>query len=381
MSKKELLDGNQAAAWAVKLANVQSFPCFPITPQTEIIETIAKWKADGKLKNLVFNELESEHSVISAALGSQMTGARTFTATSSQGIMLMHEILPIISGTRMPLVMVNVSRALSAPITLWPDHNDFLAMRDAGWIMFCCETNQEVLDTIIMAYKIAENKKVMLPVLINMDGFIHSYTRTEVEIPDQKKVSKFLMKTKQKNRLDVKKPMTLGGAVLEEEYIKYRSQLHSAHLEAINVIKNVQKKWKDKFKRRYYVVEEYGMKNAKAALVIMGSYSTIAKSAVDNLKSKGINVGIVRLRLIRPFPSDEIRSALGHVNEIGVFDQNLSPGLGGILYSEVKACLKKNKNVSSFIGGLGGKPVSEKDFEEIFKTLLREKKEMRKWVM
>ncbi len=377
---KELLDGNQAAAWAVKLAKVETFPCFPITPQTEIIETIAKWKANGKLKNLQFNEVESEHSVISAALGSQMTGARTFTATSSQGIMLMHEILPIASGTRMPIVMVNVSRALSAPITLWPDHNDFLAMRDAGWIMFCCETNQEVLDTIIMAYKIAENSKIRIPVLVNMDGFIHSYTRTEVRIPSQKKVDAFLPKNSQKIKLDVKNPITIGGAVIEEDYIKYRSQLHTAHLESLNVIKKVQKQWKEKFNRAYYILDEYKMKNAKAALVMMGANSTIAKSAIDNLKSKGIDVGLVRLRLIRPFPIEDLKKALGHVNEIGVFDQNLSPGLGGILYSEVKSCLK-DKNVSSFIGGLGGKPVSEKDFEEIFKTLLREKKEVRKWVM
>ena len=363
--KVEILDGNAAAAYAAILARVQCIPCFPITPQTEMIETIAKWKANGKT-NIEFNQVDSEHSVISAALGAQMTGARTFTASSSQGLMLMHEILPIVAGTRMPMVMLNVSRGLSAPITLWPDHNDFLAMRDSGWIMICCETNQEVLDTIIMSFKIAENKEVLLPVLVNMDGFIHSYTRTEVKIPMQKKIDKFLPKPNQKYRLDVKKPMTLGAGAMGGYYPFFKSQIHAAQLKALDVIKDVQKQWKAITGRSYSVVEEYKTKNAKAVLVIMGANSTIAKAAVDSLRKQGHAVGILRLRVIRPLPRKDIQKALKNIKHISVFDQNIAPGSGGILHPEIKSCLfEDDKIVSSYIGGLGGKPVSQKDYEKI----------------
>ncbi len=698
---KELLDGNQAAAYAAKLARVKCFPCFPITPQTELIEILAEWKTNNQI-DLEYNLVDSEHSVLSAAVGSEMTGARTFTATSSQGLMLMHEILPIASGCRLPIVMLNVSRALSSPISLWCfdgeeevlmadltykkikdiivgdevlgikrkygggdivkskvkktfirktdnliklkttnfdiictpdhkfyyhpihnrwirakflksknlkwfgynnkinreykrgymagvadgdgcfsythnkkylrfeihakdkemintliqyskelgfnirphaykkkynqygailtrhkeakrfikylkkkmnidfcrgylagiydsdgtgpykktgslviynknpkivkftcsclkklninyktykgkgatqinvnnkpkffiycqpkierklknlyhntfkaikdklkidkivnikgskrvynietetnnyivkgflvhncDHNDILAMRDSGWLIFVSETNQEVLDSIIIAFKVSENKRVLLPSLVNMDGFIHSYTRTQVEIPDQKVVDKFLPRLNLKVKLDVKNPMTLGTPSMHY-YMYFKSQQHKTQLDSLKIIKQAQEEWYKLTKRKYLVVEPYYLNDAKAAIVIMGASTTIARAAVDNLRKKRIKVGLLRIRLLRPFPEEDIKKALSGIKKIAVLDQNIAPGLSGILYPEIKAALYNQKDkpiISNYIFSLGGKPTSQKEFEEIFKEILSSNKEQRKWLL
>lgn len=354
----DILDGNQAAAWGAKLCRVDHVPCFPITPQTELIETIAKWKADGEFKG-EFNQVEGEHSVLSAAFGSSLVGARTFTATSSQGLLYMHEMLPIVSGCRLPVVMVNVSRALSAPISLWPDHNDFLSMRDSGWLMLACENNQEVLDSVIMSFKISE--KVLLPSLVNMDGFVHSFTREEVDVPKQRKVDKFLPKLNMKIKMDTKKPKTFGTPVMHE-YLYFRSQHHKASLDALKVIKKIHNEWYKLTGRKYDVIDCYKTKDAKTVLVIIGSTATIAKHAVDLLRAKGKKVGVLRLRYLRPFPKDEIKQVLKG-KKVKIFDQNVAPGFGGILFSEISSLEIK---CDSYVGGLGGIPVSEKDFMNIF---------------
>lgn len=377
---KDLMDGNTTAAWAVKLARVKCVPCFPITPQTELIETLAKWKSEGKW-NGEFRTMESEHGVLAAALGAEMTGARTFTATSSQGLELMHEVLPIVSGTRNPLVMVNVSRGISAPITLWTDHNDFLSVRDCGWLMFCCETNQEVLDTIIMAYKISENKNVLLPSLVNMDGFIHSYTRMEVDIPDQKKIDKFLPKLNLKIKVDVDNPLSLGVPVMDE-YSFFRVNLHKAQLNALHVIKKVQKEWAKFTKRKYDLVESYKLSDADVALVGMGANATVMKAAIDSLRNKGIRVGLLRLRVIRPLPKDEIYNMLKDIKKIAVIDQNISPGIGGIMFPEIKSCLyDSDAIVCNYVAGLGGKPISQQIYEKFALETLKTKKPFRKFVI
>ncbi len=376
--KTEILDGNGAAAVATKLARVKSVPCFPITPQTEIIETLARWKANKEV-DLEFTQLEGEHSALSAALGSEMTGARTFTATSSQGLLYMHEILPIVSGTRMPMVMVNVSRGLSAPITLWPDHNDFLSMRDSGWIMFSCETNQEVLDSVIMSYKIAENERVLLPVLVNMDGFIHSYTRTEVDVPSQSLVDRFLPKLKLKIKLDVNNPKTLGTPAMEE-HMFFRSQVHKAQLDSKKIIKKVQKEWSILTGRKYDVIEKYKLNGAKAAVVMMGANTTIAKSVIDKLRKKGKKIGLLRIRLLRPFPEKEVKNALSEIKRIAFLDQNISPGQAGILFTETRGIFDK-KVISNYIISLGGKPISEKEFIKVFNEVLKSNKGQRKWLL
>ena len=341
--------------------------------ETEIIETIAQWQADGVFPG-VFQQVDSEHSVLSAALGSAATGVRTFCASSSQGLLLAHEIFPNISGTRLPMVYVNVSRSISAPISLWCDHNDVLSVRDFGWIMMISETNQEVLDSVIFSYKISE--KMKLPVLVNMDGFVHSFTREQVVLPGQKMVDKFLGKALLEVKLDTKKPKSLAAPTLEG-YMYYRSQMHKAMLDSVKVIESVHKEWEKLTGRKYSFFEEYKIKGADTVIVMMGANTTIAKSAVDSLRAKGKKVGLLRIRVLRPWCEDKLRKHLKNVKSVKVVDQNVAAGLGGILYSEVKSGLfGYNCTLDSYIVGLGGKVVSKDDFVSVFND-----KGGRKWLM
>lgn len=363
------MDGNEAGAWAARLARVKVVPNFPITPQTELIETLAKWKVDG-LFNGDFLDLESEHSVGSAAIASSATGVRTFTASSSQGLLLMHETLYIASGMRLPIVMINVSRGLSAPITLWSDHNDILDQRDAGWMIFFTENNQEVIDLTIQAFKIAENHKVLLPCLVNLDGFILSYTREEVDIPDQKKVDRFLPPYRPVIYLDPKRPMNLGVPVLEE-YMDFRLQQQAAMENAHGIIKKVFREWEKTFKRKYDVIERFMMDDAVIALVSLGAMTSTAKAAVMELRKTGVKVGLVKIRVYRPFPFKELEDALNDVVGIGVCDQNLAPGYGGIIYNDIRSLMYGYKRViNNYIMGLGGRPVSKEKYMEIIEDLL-----------
>ncbi len=364
------MNGNKSAAWGARLSRIQVAPVFPITPQTEIIEYLAKWKASGEWKG-EYVQMESEHSALSAAISSQATGARTFTASSSQGLMLMHEMHYVASGMRLPLVMVNCSRGLAAPITLWPDHNDIMALRSCGWIMLFAKNNQQVLDSVIQAYKIAEDRKVQVPVIINMDGFIQSFTNEPTEIPKQNKVDRFLPKYQPKTILDVKKPMSLGVPAMEE-YTEFRSQLHKAQLNALDVINKVGKDFKKSFGRSYGLIEKYKTSDAKVIFVCLGSLCTTIEEAVDSLRKQGIKAGLLILRSFRPFPKKEIYSVLKNCNHIAVIDNNIAPGFGGMVYSDICTVVDKKK-VANFIVSLGGKHTSSKDFESIAKKTMKKK--------
>ncbi|MBW1839613.1 MAG: hypothetical protein JRI49_06715 [Deltaproteobacteria bacterium] len=356
-------------------------PNFPVTPQTEIIETLAKWKDTGEWKG-EFLPMESEHSVLSAAVASSAAGARTFTGTSSQGLLLMHEVVYNASGMRLPIVMMNVSRAVAAPITLWPDHNDILDCRDAGWLITFCENNQEVLDSTLQAFRISEDTNVLLPSLVNLEGFILSYTREPTEIPSQTKVDKFLPKFKPKVFLDPKKPMAIGIGVMKE-YSYFKSQMHMAQKNAVKVIEDTYRVFAKSFKRKYSLFEEFMMDGANAVIITAGANSTIAKAAVKRLRSKGLKIGLLRIRVFRPFPEEQIRKALSGVQAIGVVDQNISPGTGGIVYPEIRSTMYGYKiPISNFIISLGGKHISQEEFETIcLKTLetVKTKKERRMW--
>ncbi len=377
---KELIDGNEATAHAVKLCRVECVPCFPITPQTELMETLAKWVAEEKI-DIFLNVVESEHSVLSAAVGAEMTGNRTFTSSGSQGIMLMHEILPIASGTRMPIVMICGSRALSAPIALWPDHNDFLSCRDFGWIMLAAENNQEALDLTVIAYKVGENNKVLLPVLIEMDGFVLGSTREQVDIPSQKTVDSFLPPLRLETRLDTRSPQTLGVPVLHG-YMEFKAQVHKAQMNAKNELERAFKEWGKLTKRKYGLVEEFYSKRARTVVVMMGANASIAKQAVLDMRKRGKKVGLVKLRVIRPFPEERLRKALGSAKKVVVVDQNISPGKGGVLYSEVRdALFGGKKTVSNCIVGLGGEPVGVKDFIKVIEDAEKERKGRKKWLV
>ncbi|MCD6477845.1 MAG: pyruvate ferredoxin oxidoreductase [Candidatus Aenigmarchaeota archaeon] len=379
--KKTVMDGNMAAAWGVRLSDVKVVPNFPITPQTELIETLARWKVNGEW-NGEFVNLEGEHSVMSAAIAAEATGVRTFTASSSQGTLYMHEVMYVASGMRLPIVMVNVSRGLSAPITLWTDHNDMLAMRDSGWLMFFTHNNQEVLDSIIQAYKISEDKNVMLPTLINMEGFIQSYTREPVSIPDQKTVRKFLPKYKPHVVLNPDDPMCQGIGAMGKDYMKFRAQQHKAQLNALKKIKDVGKEFGKVFGRSYGLVEKYKTDDADFVFVSMGALSTTIKETVNRLRSEGKKVGLLRIRTYRPFPEKEIKKILKDVKTVAVIDNNVAPGYGGILYPEIKSALYGTDTiVSDFIVGLGGTHTGVSEFNSIYKNALKNKKSKRYWLL
>lgn len=371
---RKMLTGNAAAAWAARLARIEYVPAFPITPQTEIIETLSSWFADGKLQGK-FVTLDSEHSMITAAGAAATAGVRTFTATSSQGLIYGMEALYTVSGWRMPFVLVNVSRGLSSPITLGPDHNDVLAARDTGFVQIHAETCQEVLDSVLMAYRIAEDPRVSVPVLVNFDGFFLSFTREPVEIPDEKKVDEFLPELKPHHPIiDGTQSVAQGVAVLDgTAYSYFRYQMHRALENVLQVHEEAEGDFRRLFGRGYGLIEHYRMEGAKIVLVMAGSFSTKGKAAVNRWRDQGHKVGLLRLRVIRPRPTLELAQALSGRVAVGVIDQNISPGLGGILYQEVAAVLAnvadRPRVVRSFIGGLGGKDISTAEFDCVLKRL------------
>lgn len=372
--RRNMLTGNAAAAWGARLAHVDYVPAFPITPQTEIIETLSDWFADGSLTGK-FVTLDSEHSMVTAAGAAAATGVRTFTATSSQGLIYALEALYTVSGWRVPLVLVNVSRGLSSPITLGPDHNDVLAARDAGFVQIHAETCQEVLDSVLMAFRIAEDARVSLPTLVNLDGFFLSFTREPVEIPDAGVVQAFLPAFRSHHPVFTgSQAMAQGVAVLDgAAYSYFRYQMHRAMENALVVHEEAARDFHRLFGRRYGAVDEYRMEDAETVLVMAGSFSTKGKAAVNRWREQGRQVGLVRLRLIRPQPVADLMRSLSGRKAVGVIDQNLSPGLGGILYQEMAGLMATAPHppqvMRSFISGLGGKDISQSEFDRVLEVL------------
>ena len=366
---KDLLTGNVAAAWGVRLATVDYVPAYPITPQTEIIETLSQWYNEGIMKGK-FVTMDSEHSMVTAAGAASATGARVFTATSSQGLLYALEVLYTVAGWRVPLVMVNVSRALSSPITLEPDHNDILSARDSGFLQIHTETCQEVLDSILMAYRIAEDSKVLLPFLINMDGYYLSFTREPVEIPSVDKVNEFLPPYNPTHAFfNASTPVSQGVAVLGgPAYSYFKYQMHLASNNMIGVHKRAADDFSQIFGRKYDVIEEYKMDDADYIIVMSNTFATKGKAAVDRFRDEGVRVGLLRIRLVRPFPGKEITASLSGRKVVAVIDQNISIGSGGIFYQEVTSSLYNERHrpvILSFIGGLGGKDISYMEFKKV----------------
>ncbi len=365
-----LLTGNGAAAWGARLAGIEYLPAFPITPQTEIIETIAKWIDFGEL-DCRMTTLDSEHSMITAAGGAAVTGVRVFTATSSQGLLYAMEMLYTTAGWRAPFVLVNVSRGLASPITLEPDHNDILAARDSGFLQLHCATCQEVLDGILLAYRMAEDGRVRLPVIVNLDGFYLSFTREPVEVPAAAAVARFLPPFDAQNLgFRAGAPLSEAVAVLGgSPYSYFRYQHHLAALNAEAVFEESAVAFARCFGRSYQAVEAYRCDDAELVFVMLGSFATKAKAAVDCLREAGQAVGLLRPLLLRPFPAAALRRALAGKQGVAVIDQNLSPGKGGVLYTELASALygqaDSNPMLVSFIGGLGGRDISAEEFYEM----------------
>lgn len=366
---RELLTGNAAAAWGARLAGVDYIPAYPITPQTEIIESLAQWIAHGELAARLVT-LDSEHSMLSAAGAAAATGARVFTSTSSQGLLYALEMLYTVAGWRVPLVLVNVSRALAAPITLEPDHNDVLAARDCGFLQIHAETCQEVLDSVLMAYRIAEHADVLLPVLVNLDGFYLSFTREPVTIHAAAEVRDFLPAYVPTHaHFSASHAMAQGVAVLGgSAYAFFKYQMQRAAEVALAVHENVAAEFCLRFGSCYGAVEAFRLDDAEYVIVMSNSFSTIGKAEVARLRARGEKVGLLRLRLIRPFPHQEIAWLLAGRRAVAVVDQNLSVGKGGIFFSEIASAMAPvhpQPPLLSFIGGLGGRRFRSEDFDVI----------------
>jgi pyruvate ferredoxin oxidoreductase alpha subunit len=372
--KKELLTGNGAAAWGARLARIDYLPAFPITPQTEIIETIGAW-IDQDNMDCRMVTMESEHSMVTAAGAAAATGVRVFTATSSQGLLYATEMIYTVAGWRVPLVLVNVSRGLSSPITLEPDHNDVLAMRDCGFLQLHCATSQEVLDNILLAYRLAEHENIRLPVIVNLDGFYLSFTREGVDIPQQEQADLFLPSFNA-GTICFKsgEPLSEGVAVLGgSTYSYFRYESHLASLKAIQVYDELGCEFEKIFGRRYETVENYQSEDAEIVFVMMGSFATKAMDAVNQLRDAGEKIGLVRPRMFRPFPAQALRNALAGKSGIVVIDQNLSMGKGGVLHTELASVLYGQKNappiIAGFIGGLGGRDIAPEEFYEMVRVV------------
>ena len=369
-----LLTGNGAAAWGARLARADYIPAFPITPQTEIIETLANWiDSDVMIARLV--TLESEHSMITAAGSAAASGVRVFSATSSQGLLYGMEMIFTVAGWRAPFVLINVSRGLSAPITLEPDHNDIMAARDSGFLQIHCSTCQEVLDSTLIAYRLAEDARVRLPVIVNLDGFYLSFTREPVSLPDEKTAAQYVGQFDPENiRFRASAPVSQAVAVLGgSPYSYFRYESHLAAQNGLAVYEEVAAEFNALFGRQHDAIEAYHCDDADMVFVMLGSFATKAKQAVDQLRAAGWAVGLLRPRLFRPFPRQQFQQLLAHKQGVAVIDQNISMGLGGVLHAELAAALYGQTDappiLASFIAGLGGRDITSEEFFAMAKEL------------
>lgn len=353
---KKVMTSNESVATAVRLAKPKVIPVYPITPQTTISETLAQYVADGDL-DAEYIRVESEHSAMSATLGASEAGVRVFTATSSQGLMFMHEVVYAAAGMRAPIVMADANRAISAPLNIWNDHQDAIAERDSGWIQIFVEDAQEALDTTLMAYKIAENENVSLPVMVCLDGFILTHTVEPVEIPEQSDVDEFLPPYEPVHQfLDPEKPMSLGNFADTKSYTELRHDIQKALDYSKDVITDVGKEFGEKFGREYGLIETYKTEDADIIIVSMGSLCGTIKAVVDDLRDKGEKIGSLRVRSYRPFPYEEIEEATKNASKLAIIDKNVCFGVGGALYNDIKA--RVGKEAYDFIAGLGGRDIT-----------------------
>ncbi len=372
LNKNKLaLTGGVAVAEAMRQINPDVVAVYPITPQTPIIETFSQFESDGKVATEII-QAESEHSAISACVGASASGARTMTATSSQGLALMNEILYIASGIRLPIVMAVSARALAAPINIHGDHSDVMGARDAGWLQIFSENVQEVYDNTIIGMKLAE--KVNLPVMVVMDGFNTSHTVENLEILDDSAVKKFVGEFKpEQSLLDTKNPITFGAFALQNTYFEFKEEQEKAMRESLAEYKKIYKEMEKISGRKKSIFEEYKTKDAEMIIVLMGSAAGTAKEAIDKLRGFGKKVGLLKINLFRPFPAEEIAKVLKKAKSIAVLDRAQSIGTKPPLYMEILNAVGSNKKLSSYVYGLGGRDIFQKDLEKVFSDLKNEK--------
>ncbi len=368
MGERTGLEVSLAVSEAVKLARVEAVAAYPITPQTHIVEELAQMVADGHLE-AEFIMVESEHSAMSACCGTSAVGARTYTATASQGLALMHEMLFIASGLRLPIVMTIANRALSAPLSIWGDQSDVMAERDCGWIQVFAETGQDAFDLSVQMFKICEDKRVLLPGIVNIDGFTLSHVIEPLELESQEDIDAFLPPYEAQVILDPRKPVTIGPVGFPEIYTEIKMQQNQALLGSYEVVLEVWAEWEKKFGRAYKPVESYCAEDAEILINIAGAVSGTARVAIDRMREEGRKVGMIRPRLWRPYPFEDMRAAVKGAKGVAVVDRALSfGGPGGPIASELRSCLyplAEKPVVASFIAGLGGRDVTIDDFYTI----------------
>lgn len=374
MSKKlSALTGNDAAAYAMKQINPDVVAAYPITPQTSLMEKFAQYVADGEIDTEVVL-VESEHSAMSACVGASAAGARVMTATSSQGLALMWEIVYIASSYRLPIVMPLVNRALSGPINIHCDHSDAMGIRDSGWIQLWSENAQEVYDNLLQAIRIAEDPEVLLPVVVNYDGFIISHAIENIYVYDDAEVRKFVGEYKPKYMLlDPKKPVTFGGFDLPDYYFEHRRQMAGAMSDSQKTISQVAKEFSKICGREYGFIEGYKLNDAEVAIVALGSTVGTARAVVDDLRSKGVKAGILKIRVFRPFPEEEIAQALQKLKAVAVLDRSDAlNAVGGPLFDEIRAALYKKTSIPvvNYVYGLGGRDIGLPEISRVYSDLL-----------
>ena len=363
---KRVLEGSHAVAEAVRLAKVQVISAYPITPQTHIVEILSEYCTKGMM-NAKFLRVESEHSCMAALIGAQSAGVRTFTATSGQGLALMHELLHWASGARLPIVMAEVNRALAPGWNIWVDQTDSLAQRDTGWIQIYCEDGQDVLDSTLQAFRLAES--VNLPVMIVLDAFYLSHTYEPVDVPSQEEVDRFLPPFVPKFQLDTAHPCGFGPLVAPSDYMEMRYHIAMAMDEALSRFDEVDAAFAVQFNRRYGPVEAIDCEDADIIFITTGTVTSTCRIVLQDLRARGEKVGILKLKLFRPFPAAQIREKLKSAKKVAVVDRNFSFGASGIFAQEVRAALcnmPDHPPVFGYVAGIGGRDVTPELLEAIY---------------
>ncbi|MFH1135561.1 MAG: pyruvate ferredoxin oxidoreductase [Pseudomonadota bacterium] len=365
-----MLKGNHAVSHGVKLSRVQVVSAYPITPQTTIVEELSEMCATGEL-DARFIKVESKHSAMAALLGASTAGVRTFTATSGNGLLYMHEVLHWAAGARLPIVLANVNRAVGGTWNIWADQTDSLSQRDTGWIQLYCESNQEVLDSVVMAFKLAES--VLLPVMIAYDAFFLSHTSEVVDVPEPEDVDRFLPPYRPETKIDFDNPRMFGGLMSPDFFYEQRYKMHRDSVSALDRYREICGEFSEIFQRDYDLVEEYRADDAELIIATAGTITSVTRLAVDQLRESGIKAGLMKVRLFRPVPAERWRSVLGKAKKIAVIDRNLSVGCGGVFAAEVQAALfppASRPLVFPVIAGLGGRDVTPRDIIGIAKAVL-----------
>ena len=373
MSIRERLSGNEAVATAMKQINPDVVAAFPITPSTEIPQYFSTFVANGSV-DTEFVAVESEHSAMSACIGAEAAGSRAMTATSANGLSLMWEMIYIASSLRLPIVMNLVNRAVSGPLNIHNDHSDAMGVRDAGWIMLFSENNQEAYDNNLMAHKIAENKDVQLPIMICQDGFITSHSIENIELENDEDVKKFVGEYHPKHYLlNKKEPMAIGPLDLQAYLFEHKAQQGNAMKAAKQVILDVSKEFEKWTGRHYDLFEEYKLDDAEIAIVCMNSTAGTTKAVVDKLREQGVKAGLLKIRVYRPFPGEEVAKALSHLKAVAVLDKSDSlNAIGGALFEDVVSSMyvaKQNVPVVNYVYGIGGRDTTEKEINSVYTDL------------